>query len=370
MIAKGKVIFCTNGIYPCAVGGMQRHSRKLIETLADLGADLIVIHPHLEKTVFPGKPNIEEIAIQGIDVGKNYLIECFRYSRRVFKVLLQHPGFVIYSQGLSVWYQAGRFSDRLIVNPHGLEPFQPFGIKSRLLAIPFRLVFKHIFQRARYVVSLGGRLTDVLGKQIGREKIVVLPNAVDVPAIKERIFADSGEPVTCLFVARFAYNKGIFTFLRAIQALNESGYRKKFKFILVGDGPLHGEITKKYRIENVSFPGFLEDSALADHYRKADVFAFPTLFEGMPTVVLEAMAAQLPVIVSDTGATSELVDGSNGFLVKPGDWLGLKKALMYFSGLSQADKFRLAKASREKVESKFTWDIVARRHLELFSTMT
>src|SRR5690606_10025817 len=112
---------------------------------------------------------------------KNYLKECFAYSKRIHKALTEGEFDIIYSQGLSVWYEADQFSDKLIINPHGLEPYQAIGFKNSLLAIPFKRVFNRIFSKSRYVVSLGGRLTGILEKHVDSKKIVVLPNAVNLP---------------------------------------------------------------------------------------------------------------------------------------------------------------------------------------------
>ena len=101
---KIKIILCTDGIFPYNIGGMQRHSRLLIEELAkNKQLDLIVIHPHKEK-VFSSELGVKEISIKPIVPNKNYLLECYRYSKRVFGIICDYPEYIVYSQGLSVWY--------------------------------------------------------------------------------------------------------------------------------------------------------------------------------------------------------------------------------------------------------------------------
>jgi hypothetical protein len=86
---------------------------------------------------------------------------------------------VILSQGFCVWKGIDRFSDRLIVHPHGLEMFQMLTRKERLLGWPFRAALKHIVRRSTVVISLGGKLTGILqGVAAGSAcRVVVLPNA-------------------------------------------------------------------------------------------------------------------------------------------------------------------------------------------------
>jgi len=310
------LVFCTDGIFPYAIGGMQRHSRLLIEELAkNQNIKIVAIHPHTGEKIFNSK-NIEEIAVDGVDINKNYLKECRYYSKRVYEVLKDYPHSIIYSQGLSVWYRAGEFSNRLIINPHGLEPFQAIGFKAKLIALPFKNIFKGLFLKAKYVVSLGGGLSNILEKHIPSEKIITIPNAVNLPDETQRIYPDKVEKIKLFFVSRFAYNKGIAILLAAIEELNKLGYGDKIEFYLAGKGPLFEEIKSKNDKQNIQLLGFISDEELISYYKNSDAFIFPTLFEGMPTVVLEAMSYKLPIIVSDTGATAELVDDSNGWLIE------------------------------------------------------
>ena len=232
------LVFCTDGIFPHAIGGMQRHSRLLIEALAKYpNINMVVIHPHKSEKIFHAK-NIKEISIDGIDVNKNYLKECNAYSKRVYEILKNYPNSIIYSQGLSVWYKAGEFSDRLIVNPHGLEPFQVIGLRAKLIALPFKKIFKTIFRKAKVVVSLGGGLNQILEKVVSKSKIAVLPNAVNLPTEINRKYPDKEEKIKLFFIARFEYNKGIGILLAAIDKLNELGFEDKIDFYLAGKGPL------------------------------------------------------------------------------------------------------------------------------------
>ena len=86
----------------------------------------------------------------------------------------------------------------------------------------------------------------------------------------------------------------------------------------------------------------------------------------MPTVVLEAMSASMPIIVTDTGATAELVDSDNGFLIETANVRALKWAIQRYYQLKPEEKKALSEKSYQKVVEKFTWEKVARQHLDLF----
>lgn len=359
-----KILFCTDGIFPHAVGGMQRHSRLLIEKLAVIpDLELVVVHPHENINLF-NNPAIKEIALPAIKTSGNYLINCYNYSKLVYETALLHPDAVIYSQGLSVWHGIAQLGKRTTINPHGLESYQSLSYRDYLKGIPFRTIFNHLFRKSYKVVSLGGRLTDILKKVVPAHKIAELPNAVNVPQLVERKF--NSNPVRFLFVGRFALNKGINILAEAVNVLNMEGYGEQTEFNLVGKGPLYEEYIQKYRYPNLHFIGFADDDKLNELYRSNDVFVLPTLFEGMPTVVLEAMAHGMPIIVTDVGATLMMVDSANGWIIEKQNVASLVNSIKRYLQLTEADRRQLSDNSYKKVKSQFTWDIVAQKHADLF----
>ncbi|MBT8196056.1 MAG: glycosyltransferase, partial [Bacteroidia bacterium] len=89
-------------------------------------------------------------------------------------------------------------------------------------------------------------------------------------------------------------------------------------------------------------------------------------FEGMPTVVLEAMAKKMPIIVTDVGATLELVDMNNGYIIDKKSVQSLFDALQAFHQLPKNNKTQLAEASYNRVKENFTWPVIAQKHIDLF----
>ena len=145
---KIRIAICTDGIYPHGIGGMQRHSRKLIDELVKYkDVELVIIHPHSVR-VFDGIDNLTQKFLDGIDKKKVYLRESYKYSRRVFEELDNYELDIVYSQGLSIWYKAGKIKQPLVINPHGLEPYQGLTVKERFVGRPFRRVFNKLFKRA------------------------------------------------------------------------------------------------------------------------------------------------------------------------------------------------------------------------------
>ena len=111
--------------------------------------------------------------------------------------------------------------------------------------------------------------------------------------------------------------------------------------------------------------GTVSEADLGAWYRAADAFAFPSVKEGFGLVVLEALAAGLPVVASDIPVFAEyLEDGHSALLVPPGDAAALAGALHRLAG-DPALRRQLAAGGRPLVD-RFTWEATARRHQEIY----
>ncbi len=364
-----RIVLCTDGIYPHAMGGMQRHSRLLAEHLAKSDAvELTVIHPHAEN-VFDPSLGITEVLIAEIDKSKFYLSELWRYSARVGTALDELGPDAILSQGFCVWKGIDRFSDRLITHPHGLEMFQMITPKERIMGWPFRAALRHILRKSRACISLGGKLTDILRDQVRGSKceVVVLPNAVDLPPSPPS--PPSPQPLNLLFVGRFAFNKGLDVLMNVAARLISEGKSDLVRFDLAGDGPLLKHYKDAGLPGNVKLLGRVDDPRLSQLYSECDALILPTRFEGMPTVVLEAMAHAKPIIVSDVGATAELVTAHNGYLLPPGDADALHNAIIAFAQRSPEERARMGAYGCARVKERFSWPVVAGRFVDLFRTI-
>jgi glycosyltransferase involved in cell wall biosynthesis len=364
------VVLCTDGVFPHAMGGMQRHSRLFAEHLArTAGVRLTVIHPHRQE-VFDVGSGITEVRIPDIDTHKFYLRELWRYSSRVANVLHGLKPDVIVSQGFCVWKDIDLFRDRLVIHPHGLEMFQMLGRKERLMGLPFRMVLTYLIRRCHTVISLGGRLTGILQAQVAGSpaQVVVVPNAVDPVDLPSAARSDH-RPLHLLFVGRFAFNKGIDVLLDVAMRLEREGHGGLVRFKLVGDGPLLTRYQRMGLPGNVELLGRVDDAGLDRLYRECDAFVLPTRFEGMPTVVLEAMARGCPIIVSDVGATAELVDSSNGYLLPPGNADELHRAVLSLEYLTPYERELLGQESVRRVAERFTWVAATSRFEQLVRTI-
>ncbi|MDA7429909.1 glycosyltransferase family 4 protein [Primorskyibacter aestuariivivens] len=162
----------------------------------------------------------------------------------------------------------------------------------------------------------------------------------------------SGAP-HLLFVGRLAAVKGVPVLFEALERLDVPGLR----VTLIGDGPeradLEREAAERGLADVVEFAGYRSQSEVAEALRETDALVLPSFAEGVPVVLMEAMAAARPVVTTRIAGVPELVeDGVSGRLVPPGDVDALVEALREI--LSDADlRARLGAAGREKVCAEF-----------------
>lgn len=167
------------------------------------------------------------------------------------------------------------------------------------------------------------------------DQVVYIPNGVAItsarrpPGEVRRELDTSSEAIVIGTIARLHPSKGQQYLLRAFRLVRDC--HRGAVLWLVGDGEcrtaLEREAAKLGIAASVRFAGTRRD--VRDVLDAIDLFALPSLWEGMPNALMEAMAAGRPVVASDTDAIGELViDGETGWMVRPGDADGLARCML------------------------------------------
>lgn len=361
-----KILFAVRSIFPDVYGGSSRFNKHLITELGKREElTLTVVSP--SKTIhFENYRNINEVYIE---YGKNIR----RYSKNIDCFLKDKRFDIIFSDGLSLYYCKNINEARVVFHHHGYHMFQKQYFSHLLFESPKeffsefafyfirRYTVKKFARKASYSISLGSGISNILHKKfkLNRGKIIEIPNAVFLDESIVR-FEDK-EKNSFLFVGSLCFRKGVSFLADALKKTNEN-----FKFYFVGKGPLYKKLQKDFEHDSrVEVLGRISDNALFDLYAKTECFCFPSLQEGMPTVILEAMAKGLPIITTDIGAVKDMID-NNGFLVKKASTNSILEAILKFISLSQSEKKKLSENSRKIIEKKFTWNIVAEHYYDFF----
>ena len=201
------------------------------------------------------------------------------------------------------------------------------------------------------------------------EKVKVFPNTVELDKfchIKNyrTDFDIPHDYVVVLFIAAIFYKeKGVMELLEAIPLVTKK--HEKVLFIFVGGGKEEDSMVRfcqKQKIENyVRFTGHLSSDNVISLLLSSDIFAFPTYYsEGLPLVILEAMAAGLSVISTPVRAIPEVIENEkNGFLIKPRDHIALAEKITLLIENEDLRK-RIGHRNIEKIGEKYDLKIVAK----------
>jgi glycosyltransferase involved in cell wall biosynthesis len=163
-----------------------------------------------------------------------------------------------------------------------------------------------------------------------------------------------------LFVGRLTAIKGVFVLLDAVAAAAVPGLR----LTLIGDGEDRAALEARaaeLRLD-ATFAGYASQSGVAEAVTQADALVLPSFAEGVPVVLMEAMAGARPVICTQVGGVSELVgDGDTGLVVPPGDAAALAGAIRRLAAMSPDARAAMGARGRALVAAEFDVDGEASR---------
>ncbi|MDA3855137.1 MAG: glycosyltransferase family 4 protein [Candidatus Woesearchaeota archaeon] len=255
--------------------------------------------------------------------------------------------------------------------------FKPYIVSLRGSDVPFyskkyelldKLFFKWlskvIWFFARDVISNSKGLKELAKKTSKKQKIGIIYNGIDTTEFitkkqnENKQTNTKNKKLKILCVGRLIERKGYKYLIDAIEPIKD-----KIRIDFIGEGPSKGELKKKSIGLNIKFLGIIEHDKLSKIYPNYDIFILPSFNEGMSNTVLEAMAAGLGIIVTDTGGTSELIK-NNGFIVKTANSKEITKAIQKYLNDKNVLKIH-SKKSRELAE-KMSWETVAKKYYEYY----
>jgi glycosyltransferase involved in cell wall biosynthesis len=234
------------------------------------------------------------------------------------------------------------------------------------------------FARADRIIAVSEVVAQALQVQtrIPNEKIITIPNGVDANrfqfhgsphALRQQLSLPI-DRVIVLAIGRLTHQKGYPYLLEALALIPQED---RPLLLIVGEGPDRSELELKARVlklvDDVRFLGHRQDipSLLA----AADLFVLASLWEGLPLVLLEAMAATLPAVVTAVGGNTTVIeDGKSGLLVPPADEKALATALRRLIH-DPLTRDQMRQAARERFENRFSLQTFVEAHESLYEEL-
>ena len=229
----------------------------------------------------------------------------------------------------------------------------------------YNKVDTYALRLCRSIIAVSeGIKSELVQTGIKESKIAVIPNAVSSPIddyeflalrhIKRSSLKIDAKDFVVGFLGRLSKEKGLNYLIQALAELAAAG--EPIKLLIVGEGPekeaLEQIVQEKNLGSQVIFAGFQTD--IENWLPVLDVFALPSLTEGTPMALLEAMAMEIPVLATAAGGVPKVVtDGVNGLLVPPGNHQNISNGLKMLKNNPEL-RVRLAREGSDMIKREYS----------------
>ena len=378
-------ILQVSSLFPPHVGGIEHHVEALSNKLVENGHEVTVYTSNVPKSK-------KHEVISGVEI---YRFESFfspfnnQFIPGLFFKLIKKNRFDVVhvhshlhiSSNITVFSKI--FRERpTVLTSHGTVNYE--GWKNSINLLYNKTVAKWMLKSVDKIIALSPKHADML-ESLGaaHDNITVIPNWIDLNKInlqinteklqKFKILHQLSDKNIILFVGGLIPRKGINYLIAAMK------YVKPDSVLLIVGGELQGhhgvkkaleQQVKKRGLKNVLFLGRASKEELEHAYAIADVFVLPSLSEGLPLTLLEAMAYKKCAVVTDVPGNSDVIqNGKNGVLVEPANQIQLGEKINY---LLETPKIRerFGKNARTDIEEKYNLDIAIKRILDVYEEIT
>jgi len=306
------------GQYPPHIGGVSSHTYLLSQELKKRGDEVYVLtYPHNNVKDLDGvkvetsfAPNIK--GLRGLFFLISSMFKLISMVRH-YDIDIIHAHFLL-PPGLIGVVVGKIMGKKTVVTAHGsdllIQADKPI----------LRPLIKFVLNNTDYVLVVNNTLKDMaLELGVNPEKVHVTANAIDTvkfnPQNKDFPFdiqLSQNKPII-LFVGNLVFQKGVKYLLEAKKLMKCDA-----ELVIVGDGPLRHELEKKADEEEIGDVLFVGARRDVDKIMPCvDLFVLPSVSEGFPITILEALASGLPVVATNAGGVKEVMDESVGLMVEP-----------------------------------------------------
>ena len=361
-------------------GGQERYVYNLSKYLIKMGHEV-----HVITSDYPKSKEFEEI--DGITVERyrplarplrNPIVpKFFQVPRRFSEFDVVHIHNEHAFSSMIAAYTKRKRDFPLILTNHGKLVFGHY-IADRIERTYMRYIGRRVFNVSDAII-VNSESDKAFISQISPEsssKILILPNSIDPDALLEKfknshvIHDEISADFIVLYVGALIKRKGVEWLIKALTMLRKS-INKKIKCVLVGDGPdrkYFEALVRRYNLSSiVLFTGRISDEELIWWYNHSNIFVLPSLSEGLPTAILEAMYFGLPVIATDIpGVRDHFKD--TAILVQPKNEHSLAAAITEIISNDDLRK-RLSEKGKKLVEERYTWPVTAEKYVEVYKNV-
>jgi glycosyltransferase involved in cell wall biosynthesis len=340
-----KILMLINGLYPETIGGIEKIGSELAPQLAK-SHEVVAYTAH--SSDLPENEARDNFTIRRIKSTHNFKIQLplgVRLINTIRRLGMEEekPDVILsmsIGKGFTGYIANRRYGIPYVIYVLGSDWSIAKG--KRIGGTLFRLAL----HKCNTVVTQSNIVKNDILSRFPRTRIEVVPNGI-TPTHKRA----NGNKI--VFLGRLNKVKGIKYLIDAVRDINDCP-----ELVIAGSGSEEAGLKARAQGLNVKFAGRIPDAG--DLYMQGRFFVLPSLSEGLPQVILEAMSFGLPVIATRVGGIPDVIEhGRTGFLVEPGDSEDIRKHMEILLG-DEALRRRMSEACLEEVK-KYSWEHIAER---------
>jgi len=365
-----KTILILSCFYTPFEGGAERYVKEITQRLKEKYNFLILTSWLSRKT--PKKEIKDEIEIFRLGLG-------FQFDKYLYPILAPFKSFFISHDILHAVLESYAGLALLIYKIFNKKTPTLLTLQTGRVSIPYFL-FKKIHQVPDKIQAISNTLAE-RAKKFGAKNVEVVPNGVTLNKFKIRNskFKMKGklglkDQFVIMTIARLEKVKGIEYLIEAMEILNSkfkiqpqpisNGLGQNSKLFIIGDGSerkkLENLVENLNLQEKVKFFGQILNEKIPEFLASANCFVLPSVSEGFGIVILEAMAAGVPVIATNVGGIPDIIEnGKNGILVEPKNPEAIVKAIIKIFSDSQFAQKLVQNANANL--TRYDWDNIAQK---------
>lgn len=366
-----KILRVVSDLYPSVVGGIGIHAHRMSTEQAHRGHEVTVLtlnQKKLPKTEFVNGYQVfrfpSYLRMCGNSVAPGLIFEIL--MRRKSVDIIHAHSHLFFSTNVCVLARL-LHSAPLVITNHGLiSASAPSWLNTLYKHTVSRVTF-HIADHILCYTNIEKEKIINLG--IEPRKISVIHNGIDITIFAPKVSEKNSYNKQILWVGRFVSGKGVDYLIDAFSHVQKM--MPEIHLVLVGEGPEQKAI--EYQIQKLDLQSFvtiidyMDNAELPEVYKKSSVFVLPSLMEGVPRTILEAMSCGVPVVTTNLPHLVEIIDGA-GLVVPPKKPALLSDAILTILGDPSLAKM-MGQHGRKKIEREYSWEDTVGKTLDLYKSV-
>ncbi|MEM2930822.1 MAG: glycosyltransferase family 4 protein [Thermoproteota archaeon] len=373
-----KVLILTDYFYPHIGGGVEKVVFEVSRRLVKMGVNVIILTLNTKKArnfeILEGIRVYRCNPINLTEATKTQLTISFSLPLKMIEICKREKPDIIHANNRFFFTTVCAVALKILIKKPLITTLHlgPMFFRRRLFDFYIRIYDKTL---SRWIFNNSDKLLAVstsvmkhaLNSGASRERIKVIPNGVDISEFRPREGFKGNRIRRIVFIGRLFPNKGAQYLIEAAPIILSK--HPATEFVVIGNGPMKMDLIRLARRLNVEqafrFLGIVQ--SVPEILKECDIFVRPSLTEGMPLTILEAMACRLPIVASKIPGVSEIVkDGETGILIEPGNIRHLSEALNRL--LEDKDYAeRIKNNAYNFVRNHYSWDRVAEEYFKIYN---